>query len=93
MPMPSTIGRSLSTSCAALFLEVFTVKPGRQNLRTITFRIDSDTASLIESIAAEMNWSTAKLVEQLIDRSVPELNRLKNQRDLGRLFAHLQRYD
>nr|RAW00472.1 hypothetical protein DBT41_13640 [Aerococcus urinae] len=65
------------------------MKRSQDTSRAITVRLNVDTANLLESIAADMQWSTSQLVGQLLERDAQDLTRLQKNNDIGGLFSHL----
>jgi len=61
----------------------------RAALRSLTVRLDADTACLLENVAIELHWSTSRLIGQLVECSKPTLAEYERSNDLAGLFAHL----
>lgn len=64
-------------------------KRQRESTRSITVRLNVDVANLLDGVAADLQWSTSRLIGQLVERSAPELSKFRQNDDLGGLFSHL----
>jgi hypothetical protein len=64
-------------------------KSRREITRSMTVRLNADVANLLDGVAAELQWSTSKLIGRLVELSAPELIKFRQNGDLGGLFSHL----
>lgn len=64
-------------------------KRQREGTRSLTVRLNAEVANLLDGVAADLQWSTSKLIGQLVERSAPELSKFRQNDDLGGLFSHL----